>query len=107
MEDSAMLLRDHPLMMYRRRPNWPPVWLCTDGYDQRPKGEIGILKAVLRSDTQPPNRCFLLISHEGSEYLGCLLFDDQAFCSQVTEVLKAHCNRSIAEIGGLDVSHTL
>jgi hypothetical protein len=23
------------------------------------------------------------------------------------ELLKAHCNRSIAEIGGLDVFHTL
>jgi hypothetical protein len=36
-----MLLRDHPLMMYRRRPNWPPVWFCTDGYDQHPQGEVG------------------------------------------------------------------
>ena len=101
-----MLLRYHPLMTYRRLPNWPPVWLCTDGYDQRPKGEIGILKAVLRSDTQPPNRCFLLIYHEGSEYLGCLLFDDEAFCRQVMELLKGHCNRSIAEIASIDLSHT-
>ena len=41
-----MLLRDHPLMMYRRRPNWPPVWLCTDGYDQQPQGEVGTLTAI-------------------------------------------------------------
>jgi hypothetical protein len=102
-----MLLRDHPLMMYRRRPNWPPVWFCTDGYDQHPKGEVGTLKAILRSDMQPPNRCFLLICHEDSEYLGCLLFDDQVFCRQVMELLKGHCNRSIAEIGGLHVSYTL
>jgi len=102
-----MLLRDHPLMTYRRRPNWPPVWLCTDGYDQHPKGEVGTLKAVFRSDLQPPNRCFLLISHEGSEYLGCLLFDDEAFCNQVMKLLKAHCNRSIAEIGSVEVSYTL
>jgi len=102
-----MFLRDHPLMMYRRRSNWPPVWLCTGGYDQHPKGEVGTLKAVFRSDNQPPNRCFLLVSHEDSEYLGCLLFDDQAFCHQVMELLKGHCNRSIAEVGGLDVSHTL
>jgi hypothetical protein len=102
-----MLLRDHPLMTYRRRPNWPPVWLCTDGYDQDPKGEVGTLKAILRSDRQPPNRCFLLISHEDSEYLGCLLFNDQAFCRQVMELLKAHRNRSIAEIGSLDASYTL
>src|SRR5215510_10371082 len=102
-----MLLRDHPLMMYRRLPNWPPVWLCTDGYDQRPKGEIGILKAVFRSAMQPTNRCFLLIRHEGSEYLGCLLFDDEAFCRQVMELLKGHCNRSIAEIGRINLAYTL
>ena len=52
-------------------------------------------EAIFRSDTQPPNRCFLLISHEGSEYLGCLLFDDHAFCRQVMELLKVHCNRTI------------
>ena len=103
-----MLLRDHPLMMYRRLPNWPPVWSWTDGLENHhPKGEVGTLKAVFQSAMQPPNRCFVLISYEGSEYLGCLLFDDQAFCSQVMEILKGLCNRSIAEIGSLDVSHTL
>ena len=102
-----MLLRDHPLMLYRRRPNWPPAWLCTRGYGQHPKGEVGTLKAVFRSHMQPPNRCFLPISLQRSEYLGCLLFDDEAFCHQVIELLNAHCNLSIAEIGGLDVSYTL
>src|SRR5262252_949511 len=103
-----MLLRDHPLMTYRGLPNWSPVWSCTDGRNQHPKGEVGTLKAVFRSDMQPPNRCFLLISHQGSEYLGCLLFDDEPFCRQVMELLKSHCNRPVAEIGGLDVlSHFL
>jgi hypothetical protein len=101
-----MLLRDHPLMMCRR-PNWPPVWFCTDGYDQHPQGEVGTLKAILWSYMQPPNRGFLLICHENSEYLGCLLFDDQVFCRQVMELLKGYCNRSITEIGGLEVSHTV
>ncbi len=63
-----MLLRD-PLMTYRGLRNWPPVWSCTDGHNQYPKGELGTLKAAFRSDMQPPNRCFLLISHDGSEYL--------------------------------------
>ena len=94
-------------MVYRGCRNWPPVWSCTDGRNQHPKSEVGTLKAVFRSETQPPSRFFLLISHEGSEYLGCLLFNDEAFCRQVMELLKAHCNRSIAEIGGLDVFHTL
>ena len=83
-----MLLRDHPLMTYRGLRHWPPAWSCTDGNNQHPKGEIGTLKAIFRSDMQPPNRCFLLISYEGSEYRGCLLFDDQAFCQQAMELLK-------------------
>ena len=103
-----MLLRDHPLMTYRRLPNWPPVWSWTDGLENHhPKGEVGTLKAVFRSAMQPINRCFLLISYEGSEYLGCLLFDDEVFCSQIMEILKAHCNRSIAEIGSIDLAYTL
>ena len=102
-----MLLRDHPLMMYRGCSNWPPVWSCTDGHNQRPKGEVGTLKEILRTDTQPPNRCFLLISHQGSAYLGCLLFDDPAFCKQITQLLRSCCNRPISEIGSLDLSHTL
>jgi len=103
-----MLLRDHPLMTYRRLPNWPPVWSWTDGLENHhPKGEVGTLKAVFRSETQQPSRFFLVMSHGGSEYLGCLLFNDETFCRQVMDLLKAHCNRSIAEIGGLDVSHTL
>jgi hypothetical protein len=48
-----MLLRDHPLMLYRGVPNWPPVWSCTDGRNQHPRGEVGTLKPVFRSDMQP------------------------------------------------------
>ena len=102
-----MLLRHHPLMAYRGCRNWPPVWSCNAGYNHYPKGEVGTLKAVFRSETQPPSRFFLVMSHGGSEYLGCLLFNDEAFCRQVMELLKGHCNLSIAEIGGLDVSYTL
>jgi hypothetical protein len=80
--------------------------LAQTGTTNAPKAKSELSKTIFRSDTQPLNRCFLLISHEGSEYLGCLLFDDQAFCRQVMELLKAHCNRTIAEIGSLDVSHT-
>src|SRR5262245_33267020 len=66
----------------------PPVWSCTDGYNHHPKGEVGTLKAVFRSETQP-SRFFLLISYEESEYPRCLLFNDDAFCRQVMELLKS------------------
>jgi hypothetical protein len=39
--------------------------------------------------------------------MGCLLFDDEIFCGQITKLLEAHCNRHIAEIGCIDLSHTL
>lgn len=39
--------------------------------------------------------------------MGCLLFDDLNFCREVATLLQGCCNRPIAEIGGIDVSHTL
>jgi hypothetical protein len=39
--------------------------------------------------------------------MGCLLFDNPNFCREAATLLQACCNRSIAEIGGIDISHTL
>ena len=78
-----MLLRDYPLISYRGIPSWPPVWTWTNGLEnKRPRGEIGTLKAVTRSNVQPADRCFLYIDHEGSSYIGCLLVDDTAFADK-------------------------
>jgi hypothetical protein len=101
-----MELRDHPLMSRYGVPNWPPVWIRIDG--QRGKGlqgEIGILEAVLPSKIKPEDRCHLLISHQGSEYLGCLLFNDRAFCRHITGVLHFCRNRPTAEIGSIDLCY--
>src|SRR5262245_46984439 len=103
-----MLLRDHPLMRYRGIPNWPPSWLWTGGAEnKRPIGEVGILKSIELSHVLPANRCFLSIEHKGSSYMGCLLFDDVAFCQDIAELLQSHCNRPMVEIGSLDLSYTL
>jgi hypothetical protein len=103
-----VLLRHHPLMSYRGIPNWPPVWTWTDGLENtRPRGEIGILKAVTLSNIQPADRCFLYIDYEGSSYIGCLLFDDSGFCGQIAKLLQGYSNWRIAEIGSLDLSATL
>ena len=103
-----MLLRNHPLMRYRGLSNWPPAWLWIDGVENKhPRGEIGILTSVEVSNVPPANRCFLSIDYEGSSYMGCLLFDDVAFCQDIVEPLQSSCNRPIAEIGRLDVSYTL
>jgi hypothetical protein len=39
--------------------------------------------------------------------MGCLLFDDRAFCLQVYHLLKDHCGEPIQTIAELDLSHTL
>ena len=103
-----MLLRDHPLMSCNGVPNWPPAWTwIRGGKDKQPRGEVGILKGVLPSRIRPQERCFLLISYQGAEYLGCLLFDNRTFCKHITGVLLFCCNRRIAEIGSIDVSYLL
>ena len=104
---TSQPLRHHPLMSYHGVPSWPPTWTWIEGReDKRPKGEVGILRAVLRSKDRI-NRCFLLMFNEESSYMGCLLFDDEIFCLQIAKLLQAHCNRLIAEIGSIDLAHTL
>jgi hypothetical protein len=79
-----------------------------DGLENKhPKGEVAILKAIALSNVQPANSCFLQIDHEGSTYMGCLLFDDEIICGQITKILQGYLKRPIAEIGSLDLSHTL
>ena len=103
-----MLLRDHPLMSRNGVRNWPPVWTWVDGSeDKSPKGEVGILIWASLTGVQPPDKCYLLMNHEGSSYMGGLLFDDPAFCRYVAKLLDSYPNRPIAEIGRLDVAHTL
>jgi hypothetical protein len=39
--------------------------------------------------------------------MGCLLFDDAAFCLEMQQLLRDYCGCSIAYVGGLDVGYTL
>jgi hypothetical protein len=102
-----MKLRDHPLISYRGVHSWPPTWNSLDSEIKRhPNGEVGILKEVRIPINGPFNRCFLVIEHHKSIYMGCLLIDDIPFCDQVIKLLRRHCGESIASIGSLDLSHT-
>jgi hypothetical protein len=103
-----MLLRNHPLMQYHGVASWPPVWTWIGGTENKnPRGEVGILDEVVLSNIRPLDRCYLYIKQESATYLGCLLIDDEAFCSQVARLLRCYCNHSIVEIGSLDLAHTL
>jgi hypothetical protein len=102
-----MMLRNHPLMSYHGIPNWPPVWVWIGGPEsKRPRGEVGTLVEV-RIQPEPLHTCFLIIRHEESEYMGCLLFDDQTFLNQMFDLLKRCRGRTIQTIGDLDITHTL
>jgi hypothetical protein len=103
-----MVFRDHPLMRYCSAPSWPPVWVWMGGLgDKYPKGEIGVFRRLEESYIQPSNKCFLLIDHEESSYMGCLMVNDHAFYTQIVRFLQ-HCyDRPVAEIGSLDLSYTL
>ena len=55
-------LRSHPLMSYRGIPNWPPSWTSTCLKEKKTlKGEVGILKHVIKED-QLPTKCFLVMN---------------------------------------------
>ena len=103
-----MLLREHPLFRYHGMHSWPPVWTWMGGGDNKhPRGEVGILKRVEKSNVLPADRCFLHIDYENSSYIGCLLCADYAFCTQIVRILEANLNKPIAEIGSLDISRLL
>jgi hypothetical protein len=108
--NCAMELRCHPLMSHRGLSTWPPTWVWRGGNGNAasvPKGEIGILKEVLSSLIEPRKRLFLIVEHNGEEYMGCLIVDDMAFCQQLEKLLRQFYNRPIAEIGSIDLTLTL
>ena len=104
-----MQLREHPRMSFRGRRNWPPVWLrigveTKDWYVVL--GEIGVLKTV-RYNANRPGRIYLIITHEGAEYIGCLLFEDKDLCEEVAEHLQRCCSMPIEAIGTCDLVSSL
>jgi hypothetical protein len=103
-----MKLREHPFMSYVGMSNWPPAWLWRGGSDDtRPTGEVGLLKDVILSDIDPPTRCFLVMQHMGAEYMGCLSFENSAFCCEIYKVLGDHRGNPIDEIGNVDLNYPL
>ncbi len=101
-----MKLRDHPLMSGVGMLNWPSAWLWRAGSeDTRPNGEVGLLRDVILSDIDPPNRCFLVMQHMGAEYIACLSFGNSAFCREVYGILRNSCGDPIHEIGDIDISY--
>src|SRR5262245_38747046 len=103
-----MLLRDHPLMIYKGVRSWPPVWVWRGGNaNTNPKGEVGILRDVALSRDPPKCTCFLIMEHLGADYIGALLMNDRNFCRLVFDVLLQNRFRPLHEIGAIDLSYSL
>jgi hypothetical protein len=102
-----MMLRDHPLMNYRGLRNWPPIWTWRGGSGERgtPRGEIGVLRDVFLSRVEPRSRVYLIMEHDGAEYMGCLIFNEEKICGQLCQLLARHCGVAISAIGSLDLSY--
>jgi hypothetical protein len=86
---------------------WPPAWMRINGSgDKNLNGEVGILRRVELSRIEPIERCYLLMDHDASSYMGTLVFDDDAFCRQVYSFLQRHTGRTIQQVGDLELSFT-
>jgi hypothetical protein len=102
-----MELRNHPGMIYRGVRNWPPVWTrVRKARTKTVRGEIGVLSYVF-ANNRISNKCYLVIDYERESYIGCLIFNDLAMCTQIAHFLQNHIGRAIKEVGDLDVSYTL
>ena len=101
-----MQLRDHPLMQYRGVPNWPPVWTLRRGdRNGNIRGEVGVVRDVFLPKTEPLNRLFLIMDHQGNEYIGCVLFSDVTFCGQIFQLLRNSQGKTVVQLGDLEVGH--
>ena len=102
-----MELRNHPLMSFRSRRNWPPNWAWIDGEKkERVSGEVGRLVKIVPSLLEE-GPLFLTIEHQENRYIGVLLFDDRIVRDRVYDLLRNLCGYSMAEIGGVDANHLL
>jgi hypothetical protein len=109
---SAMELRHHPLMSNNGVANWPPRWMPREPGKPQLHGEYGVLTEVATAcNPQPhnerPSEIFLFMEHESIGYVSSLLFDDASFCGAIGKLLRAHCGKSIEEIGRVDLSHLM
>jgi hypothetical protein len=89
-------------MRYNGHCTWPPVWTAARSYESV-KGEVGIL-VLVHSNANISRRCHLVIDHENRTYVGTLLFDSHAFCERVVQVLKRNLQKTIKEIGDLEIA---
>ena len=102
-----MKLRDHPLLTRKSGfVNWPPQWLSLGWAGNKFSGEVGVLEDV-SMHRLITNKIFIAARHREERYIAVLAFDDETFAQQLYQILLQNVDRSIKEIGDLDLSHLL
>ena len=96
-----MQLRTHPCLFGAGVYIWPPLWSRVSGKAEIPVGEVGILEVAYPSAVTD-TKCFLLIHHEESRFLGTLEFSDSDCRKKICEFLRRHCGQPLQLIGDLD-----
>src|SRR5215831_3698744 len=100
-----MKLRDCTLLSYRGVSSWPPIWVGWNSKQlDQSKTETAVLKDVTLSTAAP--RCYVMIEHEGEEYLGSLLFEDHNACLRVYQLLLSHRGERIRQVSEIDIPHS-
>ena len=90
-------------MISRPLPNWPLAWNQLErGNEEFPVDQSGLLKYVY-ANSRLSHRCFLVAEYDNEKYVCSLVFEDKAFCNQVTTLLKSHIGHAILEIGDLEI----
>jgi hypothetical protein len=98
-----MKLRDHPSLCYRGIRSWPPVWTPADAPEDKNalRGEIGVLKFCRAHPSD--KQCYIVMEHQKTRYIGCVFCSDAKFCSQLASMLALRQNRTIEQIGDIDL----
>jgi hypothetical protein len=80
-----MHFRDHPMMVYKGLPIWPPhwIWIVDPDKSQEATDEVGILENAQFSRVLKSTIFLTIATVGGNRYMACLNLDDEQFCSKV------------------------
>jgi hypothetical protein len=70
------------------------------------RAEAGTLKEIRTAEVLL-DKFFLVIEYDGIRYIGCLAFDNRAFCWLMHKLLQDYVGYTVESIGNLDISYGL
>src|ERR687891_2556532 len=93
---ETVRLRDHPKLIHRETPMWPPQWVSLNGNQTLfATGEDGTLLRVeyRQLDASLPERLVLVMKRDMETYLGVLLVDDPSVLPRLYDTLQRCCGQ--------------